>query len=101
MTYAERIRTWPTCTLLLLALLSIACGDDSEPGNEVHDAAPDALSSCPAGGGPQPTELSACTEPGLACDVGTLSCWKKLTCEADLKWHVTCGIIFPDGGPCC
>jgi hypothetical protein len=58
-------------------------------------------SGCTSPMQPAPAAGSACPESGLVCDVGSLSCWKKLTCGPDQLWHVTCGIVFPDGGPCC
>lgn len=81
--------------IALLALSLVAGCGESSADESSSDAGSDA-SACEdftAGG--------HCGEPGRVCDHGSLSCWKKATCQPNGVWEITCGIWFPDGGPCC
>ncbi len=95
---------------LAIALTFGACSDsaDGEPPADAgastdagSDAVADASMACPSPMDPRPKDGSPCATPGLVCDLGALSCWVKATCQSDNRWAITCGIIFPDGGPCC
>lgn len=104
--HAGRAPRWGGCASLVIVgvLTLVACTNSSEDdgGNDAGlDATAEASTGCPSLLEPPPGEGSTCSEPGLVCDVGSLSCWRKVTCQSDLRWHVTCGIVFPDGGPCC
>lgn len=91
--------------LLAIGAVSIACSSSSDDSDPVSDGGTiDAPAEAPTTNcSTPPTPNSPCSpsQVGLECDVGSLSCWKKLTCESDHYWHVSCGNFFPDGGPCC
>ncbi|MCC6903635.1 MAG: hypothetical protein IT377_31995 [Polyangiaceae bacterium] len=90
--------------VVLLALAGAACSEasDTEPSSDASsDATSDSATGCPSPMQPRPKEGTPCPTAGLVCDVGSMSCWVKATCQPDNRWAITCGIVFPDGGPCC
>lgn len=86
--------------VILAVLAPFACSESSDDPVTEAGSQVEASIGCPPLNDP-PAEGDPCSEPGLVCEIGMLSCWKKATCAANLQWHITCGIMFPDGGPCC
>lgn len=96
--------------VVLLALAGASCSEASSTESSsdaglASDAKPgvtsDSATGCPSPMEPRPKDGTACPTAGLVCDVGSMSCWVKATCQPDNRWAITCGIVFPDGGPCC
>ncbi len=93
---------------LAALLLALGCGTDDDrpaPAGKL-DAADEAeaATGCPTPGlasGMRPKDGSACKEPGLVSNVGTISCSVTATCDSTGRWKIECGNIFPDGGKCC
>ena len=85
-------------------LLALGCGasDDQPASAGDPDAAveAEAATGCPPPG-KRPNDGSACNEPGLVCDLGTISCSVTATCDSNGRWKIDCGNMFPDGGKCC
>jgi hypothetical protein len=87
--------------------LTLGCGSSDDENVSNSDAATDAAAEAETSAGcptPQqglPDAGGGCPQPGLVCQLGSLSCSVTATCNSSGQWEVDCGNVFPDGGTCC